>query len=290
MEKSKVLAGIVSYNPDIERFKKNIDNISKQVYKVIIIDNGSRNVVQINEITRQIENVEIIINSQNKGIAYALNQIGEYAKKNNIPFFLTLDQDSIADSNLVENLLEIMGDNVVGIACPYINRYNDFKRSLRNLEVKVTITSGSLVRTECWEKVGGFWNYLFIDEVDHEFCYRLRKCGYKIVCSYGTCIYHIIGAPKEKNILGHKFHPTNHSAFRRYYMTRNSILMLYIYPKESEPFKHRINMIFRIAISILCCEDDKVSKYIAMMKGIKDALLWIKGHPKKLIKSKGYLV
>ncbi len=33
-------AGIVSYNPDIKRFKENIDSILSQVDKLIIIENG----------------------------------------------------------------------------------------------------------------------------------------------------------------------------------------------------------------------------------------------------------
>ena len=41
--KNKVFAaGIVSYNPDIKRFKENIDSILSQVDKLIIIENGSK--------------------------------------------------------------------------------------------------------------------------------------------------------------------------------------------------------------------------------------------------------
>lgn len=41
--KNKVFAaGIVSYNPDIKRFKENIDSILSQVDKLIIIEMGQK--------------------------------------------------------------------------------------------------------------------------------------------------------------------------------------------------------------------------------------------------------
>ena len=39
----KYLAGIVTFNPDIERLNENISAIINQVDKVVVVDNGSEN-------------------------------------------------------------------------------------------------------------------------------------------------------------------------------------------------------------------------------------------------------
>ena len=164
----------------------------------------------------------------------------------------------------------------------------ELKKNKLVTEEKVIITSGSLVLTSAWKNIKGFWEYLFIDEVDHEFCYRLRAYGYRIIQIQSCCIDHIIGTPNEKKILGHHFNPTHHTPTRRYYMTRNSILMLYLYPHEKEPFPNRIQMLFRIFISITMCETQRIKKYKAMTRGCVDALYWIAIHPPKVLQTKPY--
>ncbi len=269
-----VLAGIVTYNPCIERLKKNIDSISHQVSEVIIIDNGSSNISEIEEMLNSCSNVRIACNHVNRGIAAALNQIGDAASETNKKFFITLDQDSISDEKLTETLYFMFDSNSVGMACPYINRRGDFIAADTKREVKTAITSGSMVKTDVWKEIQGFWEYLFIDEVDHEFCYQLHRKGYIVVQTDAVSINHIIGTPFSKTILGHTFHPTNHSPFRRYYITRNNLIMQHLFPEEKEPFGNRYAMLFRMIISIILCEDNKFKKISAICKGVIDGVLW----------------
>lgn len=269
-----VLVGIVTYNPDINRLKLNLDSIYRQTQAVVIIDNGSENYKDINHLASVYKNINIIRNEKNRGIAAALNQIGDMANKDNYEAFLTLDQDSIVNKNLVKNLYTVLNASDVGMSCPYINRYNDFEASESFNEVPVAITSGAMVKTEVWRVIGGFWEFLFIDEVDHEFCYQIRLKGFKIIKTNNVAIDHIIGEPFTKNLMGHTFHPTNHSAFRRYYIARNDIIMQHLYPNEIYPFTHRYKMLFKIFVSILCCEKQKTAKIRAILHGIKDAFVW----------------
>lgn len=274
MRDKLVLAGIVTYNPDLERLKSNVGAIYNQVSSVIIIDNGSKRIEGICLLKKQYDNLIIIQNEINMGVAFALNQIGDYANDNEYSYFLTLDQDSISDKNIVTELLNCFQDKCVGVACPYIDRFDDFVQSEEISEIPTCITSGSLMDTKIWVQVGGFWEYLFIDEVDHEYCYHIRENGFKILQTHAVSINHIIGEPSKKRVLGHDFHPTNHSAFRRYYITRNCLLMKLLYPKEIYPFKKRYSMIFRIFVSTMLCEEDKYRKVKAMLQGTKDAFGW----------------
>ena len=274
MKKETVLAGIVTYNPNMERLKLNLDAICNQVSVVAIIDNGSKNIEKIISLTEGYDNIEVVCNASNRGIAAALNQIGDLAAAKKKEFFITLDQDSVADCSLATELYLSFFDETVGAACPYINRKNDFIANDKRKKVKVAITSGEMVRTSVWEEIGGFWEYLFIDEVDHEFSYQIRQRGYTIIQTNTVAINHIIGEPLSKKVLGHQFNPTNHSAFRRYYIARNDVIMKHLFPEEKEPFPHRYKMLMRIVISILFCEQEKASKIGAIFRGIRDAIIW----------------
>lgn len=282
------LAGIVTFNPYIPNLTRNIQLLKRQgITDIFIVDNGSDNINEIE--TTLSDECYIQKNNSNMGIAHALNQIGKKAEQDLYTYFFTFDQDSIVSETFIEKTKEVIASysqSDIGMICPYINRHNDFIPKSEIEYINCAITSGSLVSTYAWKTINGFWEYLFIDEVDHEFCYRLRRKGFKIIFNQNCCIQHVIGNPDKNSriILGHKFHPTNHSPFRRYYMTRNSILMLYLYPEEKEPFPHRIQMILRIFVSITVCEEEKLRKYKAIAKGIRDACYWIlkKGKLKKM--------
>ena len=42
-----VLAGITLYNPELDRLEENIASIQNQVDRIICVDNGSKNIVEI---------------------------------------------------------------------------------------------------------------------------------------------------------------------------------------------------------------------------------------------------
>ena len=121
--KNKVFAaGIVSYNPDIKRFKENIDSILSQVDKLIIIENGSKDSEEIIKIIKSYDEnrIKLVVNSKNMGIAKALNQIMVCAEKANYEWVITLDQDSVCPENLVKEYSKYIEEDNVAIICPQI--------------------------------------------------------------------------------------------------------------------------------------------------------------------------
>ena len=62
----KIFAGIVLYNPDIERLKENVDNIINQVSRVILVNNGSENTEEIEQYLDGLEKQKIIYKNLNK--------------------------------------------------------------------------------------------------------------------------------------------------------------------------------------------------------------------------------
>lgn len=270
-----VLAGIVTYEPEIPRLKKNIAAIVPQVDRVVIIDNGSGNREEIREVLSEFPGVSLVLNAENRGIAFALNQIGDAAKEAGSTFFLSLDQDSVAGADVVGKLAELFSDETVGGASPYIHTETDPRPEERIQEIRTAISSGFMTRTALWEEIGGYWEDLFIDEVDHEFCFQIKRKGYRILRRNDTEIVHTLGKTFTKTVFGHTFTPNNHSAFRRYYIARNNVIMKHLYPEEETgAFAHRYRMLGRMAVSILICEDRKAEKIRAIMRGIRDGRAW----------------
>lgn len=271
-----ILAAIVTYNPDISRLEKNINAIVNQVEKIIIIDNNSRNIKEIEEYFSN-KKIKILKNLENLGIAAALNKGIEYSRRKNYRYILTLDQDSISTINMVKNLkIGFSNKSNIAIVSPTIYDLNMKKISTKQTvkefeEVEVTITSGSLCCVSALEKVGMFEEQLFIDCVDFEICLRLRREGYKILLSQKATLNHEVGKSCIENILGLKFIITNHSPFRCYYIFRNSIYVNNKYNKKNSKKWVKENLkLFKKLLGILIWEKNRKQKLGEIFRGIMD--------------------
>lgn len=81
MKKITIIAGIVLFNPEISRLKKNISTITNQVEKIVLFDNGSSNIEEIKEVALGNSKLILIQSKKNIGIAAALNRIFFILKK-----------------------------------------------------------------------------------------------------------------------------------------------------------------------------------------------------------------
>ena len=148
----KILAGIVTYNPDVARLKENLDAVLEQCKNIVIFDNGSKNNADIkNLINRYDAKINLIEKRENLGIAEALKSIMLYAIDNCYSWVLTLDQDSVVMQNLVEKYLKYVNMDTVGaLTCNIIDR--NFKiyenRNSEILDVVYCITSGCFMSVE----------------------------------------------------------------------------------------------------------------------------------------------
>ena len=107
---------------------------------------------------------------------------------------------------------------------------------------KKVITSGNIIFLDVWKKIGGFYEPFFIDEVDHEFCFRLLENGYRITLYNHIYMNQIIGAPRKTF-----FPKESHNALRLYYMVRNRLYMKDMYPDIcfEEDYKKNIRSLYR---------------------------------------------
>ena len=269
----KVLAGIVLYNPELDRLEENIINIYNQVDKLILIDNGSNNINEVKEIIiNKYKRIKLICNNANLGIAYALNQILNYAIRYNYEWFLTLDQDSVASSNLISEYLKFVGKkNVALITCKINDRNYGALHELKSEyeEVNSCITSGTLNNTTAISKVGGFDSKMFIDMVDFDICASLIENNYKIIRINYDGLLHEVGKTTTVNIFGKSEKVFNHNPFRTYYIIRNHIYIIKKH-KSLNTMRERLRFVKRILI-ILLFQKDRLKHLKSIILGIKDS-------------------
>ncbi|MDK0799571.1 glycosyltransferase family 2 protein [Clostridium perfringens] len=279
MKEIRILAIIISYNPDLNRLYKNIEALVKQVDEILIVDNSSNNILEINNMKNNFDKVKIISHEENLGISISLNKGLEYARKNNYNWILTMDQDSICQANMINNYKKFIKlnkeINSYMILAPYILYENvlEYKYDCLGEEIDVVITSGSLVNVENAIKIGGFDEKLFIDYVDFEFCLRTIENNFKIIKIYGSYLEHRLGELEEKSIINRKILVTNHSFIRRYYIYRNAIYVWkkYILKNPKWVIKNILSNI-KSYLLILLFEKDKMRKTIYILNGIKDGI------------------
>lgn len=285
----KIWAVIVTYNPDINRLKDNIEAIVKQVCGVVVVDNASNNVNDIIDIINKLKNensydINVISNDCNKGIASALNIGIKTAYENkNADWIITLDQDTVVYDNIIKIYKEFYfspyyNNSIVSFSClrkdrNYNEKNNSFIDEKGNNDyefVKCCITSGNLINVSAWKKINGFDDKLFIDMVDDDFCIRLRINNYKIVRINKYGFLHELGdSVKKVKLFGREKVVIFCNSMRKYYLARNTT---YIVKKYKLGFNSEYNKyLFKRITGTILFEKNKVKGLKAYIKGIRDS-------------------
>ena len=287
----KVAAIIVSYNPD-NNLLDSINLLINQVERIIIVDNGSesekkKNINSIRNIDEK--KIEVIFNEENLGIATALNIGIRLALKQGYNWVLTMDQDSKVSKNMVDKMLEVYNSinekergDILSIFPNFVDERVQSIEENSEMDsyeyVDADITSGNLLRSEVFDKVGFFDDSLFIDLVDTDFCMRLNEKNIKMIKVRDAILYHSLGESQSvKSIFG-KFNTSNHSALRRYYMTRNRFYTWEKYKNLNSFTLNRDKSLFKKEfVKIILGEKDKINKIKMVFKGYTDYKKGIRG-------------
>jgi rhamnosyltransferase len=287
MNRSDVCGIVVTYHPHAD-FPVWLRNIASQLDVVVLVDNGSADaeVHMLREIAAHHSGISLILNSENLGIARALNIGIEQATILGYGWVLLLDQDTRVHDDLLDTLLAVQESHPENTSLAVIGPgYRDQRRGLAepntdaalgNLwdEVEWVITSGSLLSLAAYRVIGPFREDFFIDYVDIEYCIRARARGYSVIKTRRSLMSHLIGAPKLHKLLWLKKWTTNHSADRRYYFARNDTVML----REYGNYKWgswRIKSFFRsfrTVKRIVLYEHSKIDKIVAIIRGWWDGV------------------
>lgn len=231
----KICAVVVTYNPGTE-LERNLYALRAETDRVIVVDNNStpdaRGRVQSS--ARAI-GATVLWNADNLGLATALNiGVQQALHIGDCDWIGTFDQDTFLVAGFRQEVLQAWS------ACPFraevalIAPYHLlFPQTLESRATQVSIPafaersvvlqSGSIFRSDVFKRVGLLDDSFFIDNVDFEFCLRLRKQGFRIIEAPRTTAIHSVGAPTLHRLLRRTFVAFNHSPLRWYYITRNRL-------------------------------------------------------------------
>jgi len=267
-----IAASVVLYNSD-ESVIGNINTYIDQIDKLYIIDNSESVNDILVEHLRVNEKIEYIWLKGNLGIATALNVACEKALADGHDYILMMDDDSRAVNNMVEQMLcyerEYPGLKIGIIAAQ--SDPNLFSEKIRS--VWYTITSGSLMKLSAYKECGEFLEKLFIDAVDHEYCFRLKEKGYHIINLDYLHLEHSIGELKELKLFNKTLYKwSSHNHIRMYYMMRN---FLYVLTKYHNTIPIKTKILLYYSVSRACffdamLEDDKLRRIKFLGKAFKD--------------------
>ena len=289
----RIGACVVFFNPS-DAAVNNVRTYLRYVDTLIIVDNSPiSNEHLVTELVDPSGKLIYLWQGENVGIATALNRGCEAALQQSCTWVLTMDQDSSFREGDIEvlkqNMEEVQNifDNVAMI-CADHKVHEEAKLKSYAIsggqttsgkgpftEITSTMTSGNLLRLDAWQAAGPFLEKFFIDHVDHEYCLRLRKKGFRLVQVNTVLLNHALGTFQLKSFLGKQLKISNHNPIRRYYMTRNGLYVVSKYFSLDRRFCGDIlkNIFFFDLIKISFFEQQKAAKIGAVVKGIYHFLI-----------------
>lgn len=248
---NRVVAVVVSHNPDGASFVDALAAIVSQVAHVVVVDNGSR--ASAVEAGRQFARlcpatITWVALGENLGVAAGQNIGYRRAIEKNCEYVVFFDQDSVPDDGMIGALChaaERLRDDGRWVAAVG-PRYRDPRRdgelsffvTIRHfrtvpaphvadiVETDFLVSSGMLVSVEAISAIGLMDEGLFVDHVDTEWCLRARSRGYKTYGVYSACMTHTLGTKRVALPLSRTRSLVLHRPERYYFMVRNSLLLL----------------------------------------------------------------
>jgi rhamnosyltransferase len=285
IEKKNILGIVVTYHPDLS-FPERFEGLTGQVDAVLIVDNNSDAlaVSMLREMATRL-NMDLILNSENLGLAAALNIGVKHAITKGYEWALLYDQDTVPGDEVFEGLRKVYDDfprkdKLAVIGSNYNEPHTGKLRvspPVRNgcswKERRVVISSGSLLSLAIYRVLGPFRDEYFIDCIDLEYCLRARSEGFKVIVASKPLMIHAVGNPTRHSIPWRGIEVSNHSRVRRYYMFRNTVDVAKKYFLR-EPAWVLLSLWTRFKSILLLCifEDDKVAKVKYSAMGLFDGL------------------
>jgi len=300
-EMTKIMAGIVLYNPEIDRLLLEIQSVLPQVDFICMCDNHSDNIGIVEEKISDKPNIALIKNPENLGIGTATNQLCRYAEEHGYDWILLLDHDTVCPDNLIQEYQKYIHVDYVGMICPNVIDKDTVRKQWYSPAdgqetefVEVCIQSATLLKIEAWKICDGYNEWMFIDFVDFDFCKKLILNDYRILKCKSVVIDHQLGkrvptksAPffqfvYNKTHIGFFKYFTYKNVFskaRVYYCTRNNIAYMKMYADYINKRKER-KLFWKRIIKRVLRSKKRFMIISQTIKGIRDGS---KYHPQLYI-------
>ncbi|PKH20175.1 dTDP-rhamnosyl transferase [Enterobacterales bacterium CwR94] len=281
---NKIYSLITTYQPDINDLKLLVENLSRQSEFIVISNNSNFNIDENDFVSNA--PMKVLNFGKNLGIAEAQSIGMKWAFENGADFILQMDQDSTPHENMIQELLKCYGEMLASGKNPGVIGVQDYDKITGHInkarvkkgvpinenyfDVDCTLSSGSLIPKKAWMAIGGMRDDLFIDAVDHEYCWRLKDAGFDIIRNKKALLAHRLGDGRFKimNLISVGMP----GPFRHYYATRNVFLLL---REKHVPLFWKFSSLLKLAGKLIFYPmflPNGKERFTFFLKGIKDGV------------------
>lgn len=205
------------YNETISEINKSINSILRQTYSnfefIIVLDNPNNEVLksELKRVSEKDKRIKLVINTENKGLAYSLNQGIKVSKGK---YIVRMDADDISKTNRLEKQLNFLLKNpdidVLGTAAYVINE-NDVeigeinviseenKLKKRMQYINSFIHPTLIMKREILEKIGLYREFPCAQ--DYDLTLRIITSGGKVANLSEKLLYYRI---RKNNLTSQK--------------------------------------------------------------------------------------
>jgi rhamnosyltransferase len=287
----RICAVIVTHHPRAP-LDESLAMLAPQVSELLIVDNGSP-APQLEQLSGAAAGAgaTLLPLGANRGIAHALNIGLQQARAHSCPWLATFDQDSLPGASMLEEMLRAAASHpraarVALISPVHVDVRLGVSLGPKKAEreaplwrvLRTAMTSGNLVDVEKVIALGGFEEDLFIDYVDHELCLRLRRYGYEVLEARQVRLPHALGEVSAHRMGGRTLRVTHHCAARRYYISRNRLILWWRYARTEGHWVRRDMRSFVTELAgIVLHEQQRLTKLRMVVRGIRDAVRGVRG-------------
>ena len=300
----KVSIVILNWNGlnDTAECLESLKKITYPNYNIIVVDNGSIGNDAEELKTRFSDYIDLIKNDRNSGFAGGTNVGINYALGKLQPdYILSLNNDTAVEPQFLDRLVEAMErDHSIGISCPKICFY-DFPNHIQTMGNILNIKRGQetpigtgeddqgqydnlhdidfigpcfLIRTDVIQNVGLFDEDFFCYWEDVDYCFRIRKAGYRIVCTSKAKIWH--KKFMKRKLLDKSSEDKSKTTPAHYYWTRNTFKFMRKHATRRQQIEFSLFFFgyhfWLLAAGSLLIHRDR-RRFLSLCYGVKDGLV-----------------
>jgi rhamnopyranosyl-N-acetylglucosaminyl-diphospho-decaprenol beta-1,3/1,4-galactofuranosyltransferase len=287
----KVVVVIVTYNRK-ELLVNCLEEITNQSYdyeSIILVDNASTDgTIEFLESKKILENPKLVLlkQTENTGGAGGFSAGMKYAFESGADYVWMMDDDAVPHRTALEQLMKYATPNHIYGSLAVNGEDTAWTTTLlpqsetvdsKNLipeisEVQSLPFLGYLTSKEIFDKLGLPDTSYFIAADDVEYCLRAQKSGFKTYICGQSYIEHPKSDRYPFNLFGKKLICLKLVPWKRYYDTRNRLLIARKY-YGVKAFTQTLPASFVRLFAALINEPNRVMQIKAFFAGVYDALL-----------------
>lgn len=274
----RIAAIYTTYRPD-DGFRERIRHVVDSCALTVIVDNtpGGHTFS-----ARQIDGLTLLQDGRNKGLGGALNAGLSEAQRQGCNAVVLFDQDSSPPSCFIETLFQglaeagprtLVGPLLVDDTHAY-PQTPTISTMPKLANVTCVATSGMCFRLDGLQPADHFTEDLFLDFVDFDWCWRMRKNGWRVYRLMSLPMPHRLGIA-QRSFLGLTYHVP--APFRHYFQFRDTLCLV---ARSYVPLYSRIRLLAILVPKLVLYPfllDHGVDRLVWMLQGIRDAFRGVTG-------------